>query len=71
MVGGIVVITLHPSLSCGVLRKREGRARPDAVPVTIADQKKGRSGVEQQPEPGHNRGDDLTADDTQLPSVGL
>jgi hypothetical protein len=22
-------------------------------------------------EPGHNRGDDLPADDTQLPSVGL
>ena len=70
MVGGIVVITLHPSLSCRVLRKREGRARPDAVPVTIADQKS-RSGVEQQPDPGHNRGDDLRADDTQLPSVGL
>ena len=24
-----------------------------------------------EPEPGHNRGDDLPADDTQLPSVGL
>jgi hypothetical protein len=24
-----------------------------------------------EPEPGHNRGDDLAADDTQLPSVGL
>jgi hypothetical protein len=23
-----------------------------------------------EPEPGHNRGDDLPADDTQLPSVG-
>jgi hypothetical protein len=24
-----------------------------------------------EPEPGHNRGDDLPADDTQLPSVGV
>jgi len=39
-------------------------------PTRCADQKAAPA-WSNEPEPGHNRGDDLPADDTQLPSVGL
>jgi hypothetical protein len=63
------------SWGCVATVDREGRtiyiadAHRDDIGPNAMCRPKSRSGVEQRA--GHNRGDDLPADDTQLPSVGL